>query len=730
MQTLILCNHIQKSLSPLCENSPTAALKILDKSLLEIYLETLSQQGFSEFNVVAPKRVGEILGITQKLKNRFDITLTSSALSDVEIIRHAWLGDDVLVCECDRNHLGDVQKLAKTHKMLNSQLTFLTNSTEKSPFLLSQTLSTDFSHNGVYILSKELVATIPLETKIREISELALNTPNTYLCPQNFQGFQIKTPHDFVKANKIALENVQNSPDKFFQTSDGFVNKSGRNLHGVTVIPPVFVAKNATVGSGTVLDSGTIIGENASVGEKAYLKNTFVGEGSLVGDRTSLDETVLEKGVTLQKGVCCEKMTFIGSKTFVGEDTLVKSGVKILAGKKISPCQTVCDDVNFKNDGEIHFDDNGEISDFSVKITPRLSAEIGCAVASALELDQSVCLAFHGKPHAKILANALSSGLNFCGIDAWLLPDATLGELVFAMSKTNSTVGVEISTDFKSSVRVISSGGTPLTDELERKIEDNLNFGIFRQIKQQTGELSNGQAFQKMYLNFLESLLPAQFSKLNVRVKTSDKSLADACDKIFPMRNDVNGETVTFHLNPTGEGISAYTEKSGYVFRDKLTLAVINSKLAVGQTLPLSETFPEIAEKLAEGTNGEILRYAQNIGETPRKMLSKNENLFLCDPLTLCVEIVAVMQREKLSLKGLVVALPKFYVTKRFVCVDCEKIKRLPRKISSVDNNSHAVLKPVKNGKGVNVYVDAEKMEIATSMCDEIEMMLKKIDTE
>lgn len=730
MQTLIFCDNINPHLNPLCENSPVPTLRILDKTLLELYVENLSEQGLSNFTVVAPKRVGELLTITQKLKKHFDVTLLSADLTELRVTRHAWLGDDVLVVHCDRNTPPDVKKLAKIHTDLNSPLTFYAETNAQKPFSDLQTTSTNFSPVGVYILSKELVATVPLETKMQDIFELALSTADAVACPLDDKSFQINTPSDFTLANKLALENSDKSPLKNFLSSDGFVNMSGKNLHGVTVIPPVFVGENVTVGSGTVLDSGTIIGKNSTVENGVYVKNSIVGEGCFLGEKSSLTDTVLERAVTLQKGVCCEKMTIIGSNTFVGEDTLVKKNTKISSGKKISPCQTITQNVELNNDGEIHFDDLGIISDFNAKITPELSARLGCAVASSVEIDQSVVVGYHGKNNAKIIAKTIAMGLNFCGVDAWILPNSTFGEIAYAMNKTSSPLAIEVSSDFKMSVHVFSKGGLKLSPYLESQIETNLNLGIFRFNPQNTGETSDGQAFQKMYLDFLQKSLPTQFSKLNVKIKTSDNALAVACDKIFPCRNDINGETITFHLNPQGEGISAYSEKTGYVFRDKLTLAVVKSHLASDYTVPLPETFPKIAETLTQNTHGEILRYPLDTdSKTTAKILSRAENLCLIDPLALCVKIVSILQTEKITLKKLVDSLPKFYSAKRFVCVDCKKIEGFPHQITSPDNKSHATLVRGKNNKSVTVFVDSEKMEIATSFCDEIENFLKTTTT-
>lgn len=729
MQAVIICNQKIPTLSPLFEGRTTSGCYILGKSILEHTLSQLEKSNLTDVTVVISKNGGEMLTLAEKLRETYKFRIFTSDETTPKIIRRTWQGDEMLAIECKVNHLYDIEKLRKIHKKLNSPLTASVKTHHQNPFELLRTSSTEFSYTGVYILSQELVASIPLETKIATMDELVELNPQSMGVPDQTDSFVVKTPADLLLANKTAFDNVMLYDKNATEISEGYYNKSGKFLRGVTIIPPVFVGKNTTVGRGTVLESGTILCDNVTVGEGCYLKGSVVGEGSTIGDKATLDNALLDRGVNILKGATLEKMSVIGAKTTIGNETTVKSGVKIHSGKKISPSITVCKDVDLYSDGVVLFDDEGAITDFQGFITPSFCADFGSAVASALDVGSTVTLTSNGKKSSAFLADAVTAGLCSAGVNVWKIDNATKGELSYAMEKTDSCIGIEVSVDFKTSLRVFSKGGLKIPNKLETVIEENLNFYLFRHLAADSfGEVKNGEAFSSLYLDLLSKQLPPRFSGLNVKINTSDKKNAQLADKLFCERNDVNGEKVTFHINHTDEGISAYSEKTGYIFREKLTLIALKFHLAEGLSVALPDTFPDVAEELSSELPGAVFRYStsgENTEKTAVRLASQGENLFVNDPLFLCVKIISIMQKNSLSLKKLSQDLPQFYTTKRFVATPDNVRGITHTTVKNEKENSRAVIRPVKNSKGYMIYAQSVNAETASAFCDEIEKKLK-----
>lgn len=109
-----------------------------------------------------------------------------------------------------------------------------------------------------------------------------------------------------------------------------------------------------------------------------------------------------------------------------------------------------------------------------------------------------------------------------------------------------------------------------------------------------------------------------------------------------------------------------------------------------------------------------------------REIAAHNGTLFLCDPIALMVKILSLMQKNSCSLGQLTKEIPKFYTARRFVAVSDGNGEVSHRVVKSENNEAKAIVRPVKNGKGVMIFAQALKAETASSLCDDIEMRLKK----
>lgn len=725
MQIVVLCNITNPTLTPLCEDKSTAFAPILEKSLLEFTLDSLFEYGFSEFTVVTDNNPGEILNLCENFENKYNVKVFSSDESVPKILRRAWLGDDILAVECNRNALPDINNFIKDVKLLNSPMAFSVNSSTEFPMLLNSAEMTNFSHNGVYILTKEHLATIPTDTKLSTIEELAEITAAVSMCPDPANIFEIKTPSDLFNANIEILNKLSLTKYKDFQLSDGFFNLSGKPLHGVTIIPPVFVGRNCVIGHGTVLDQGTIISNNATIGEGCYVKNSLVGTGCHIGDKSSLNVTILEKNVEIGKQTVCKNMTILGSNSKVENGTILNNA-KVKSGKKISRNLHVIKDVFEQNDGQIAFDDEGKITDFTALLTPKLACEIGLSVGSALDIGDNVCVSFNDHPTSEMLAKALSCGLQSSGINVTNLGDVTMGCLSYGMYLSKSLLGIEINSGTNNYIKIITQDGFKIPSKLELTIETNLNFNNFRYNFNNLGIVYDGNSLSLMYFTFLNKLLPVRFNGMNVKITTSDTAIAKLCDKLFNERNDLNGEILTFHLNKNSFGISAYTEKTGYVFGEKLLLFALKYYTELGENICIEDTFSNVAEQVTADLNGEIFRYSPDFGDFPPKKFVKPLTTFAKDPVLLAVTIVSILQKEETTLEKILTQLPKFYQSKRFVCFDCSENIPLSSEIFNEKTSAYAYLRPSKDKRGITIFANAVNAETATAFCDEIEERLKR----
>lgn len=765
MKTVIFCcNDLSDNMEPAARSGMTPLTTVLDKPVLSHILENLKNHGFSEATLVLPNKSGAYLKYAES--ERLPLSLKffcGEGMTDVGAVRRLWEGGDVLCIDGAYLNFFDASGLVKYHEAKNSDLTLAVKEVAKpwefsavsvgegdkllkfSEFPSAETCSTNFAYSGVYIVSEKLVAKLPPDTTetLPQLAKKACEKGGKALV-YNEKGWfhRFSKPSDVLSCNLSMLSGESGRDMSFMESSSGCFRLTKQPFRGVSVIPPVFIGKNVTVGFGTVLDSGTVLCDNVTVGRGCHIKGSALMENVRVGDGVKAEGALICRDAQLMKGVECEKMTIIGAGSAVGENTVLKSGTRVWDGKEIRGGQQLSGDVKERS-GEILFDDDGAITDYSGFVTPSVAAEIGMAAGSALEKGAAVVIGASTTSKAALaLENAVASGLSSAGAEVWRFGETTFGQSCFAMNTTGAKLGIFINAEFSTALKFFDKGGLKLPVRLERKIENALNHKRFRNVGNESfGDVTDGKALGELYAKALSDMLEPKLSGVNVSVRTTEKSLAKLADRLFYPRNDLSGETVTFHVNQEQGTLSAYTEKTGYVFWEKLVLIACEQNFALDLPAALPFTFPDAADRLALKMDGVVMRYRHSAEDDTdseaRKAASAFENLFVKDPLLLAVRVADRMSREKKSLKALAAAVPDFYSAQRFVAAKASGTEVL-HALSAEDKgegvvsgkeNARAVVRPLRNG-GIMIFANAYKAETASSLCDDIEKKIRALSSQ
>ncbi|NLZ46779.1 MAG: hypothetical protein GX896_08820, partial [Clostridiales bacterium] len=468
------------------------------------------------------------------------------------------------------------------------------------------------------------------------------------------------------------------------------------------------------------------------------------GSYSKIGDNVKLDNSIVCRNSGLSKGVECDKMTVIGAQTRIGENTIVKEKVKIWDGKRISPNITVSTDVKEYSDGEICFDEDGIFSDISGIITPMMASVFGAAAGTSLKKGESVAVGYSGVNIAsRALAKALASGVSSSGVKVWWLGNCCENQVFFSMKQAMSRLGIIVSSDYSASIKVFAEGGLPLTRQQERDMEKAINSHSYRQVNfDDFGDIQDGKSLKGLYVEQLLRILPDKFNGINIRVRTTNPEIAQIADKLFYPRNDLSGQEITVHINPDGRSCSAYTEKTGYVFHEKLVMAAAKDNFAMDYPVAVPYTFPDAINEYANKSQGTVLRYyhcpSDNSDLLSRANAVHDYNIFVRDALCLTARLGAMLSRDKKSLGRLLSDVPEFYSSQRFIAVNGSTANVL-KEIKDGDQKSkegivwktptsRAIVRPLKSGKGLMIFAEGFKAEIATLLCDDIEKKIKNID--
>ncbi len=756
MQTLIFCSTTNNTLSPMCQDNSLPLCDMPHKPYFQMVLEKLFESRIENVAVITPERSGNYLEFVENAKLPADVKLYSGGKHTMfGVARRLWEGGDMMLLDLSYFNLLEFDKMTtefysarqKPHCMVSASMVKgfknlipvkIKENNLVSDFLPgadNRNSSTDFAFTGVYILSQEFVSTLSPDTEEdteKVLKKLAKDGGLAAFC-HNSPFMRLCEPEDVKKCLDLILRGEMGVSLKEYEISTGYYSMDNKPLRGVTVVPPLFVGKNVTVGMGTVLSSGTILCRNVSVGEKCTLKNSLFMSGASCGNGVSADGSAIAEGAELMNGAECEKLSIVGASSVIGRETIVKGKARVWDGKVISPGLVVKGDVREMPDGEILFDDDGKFFDAGGFLNPVKATEIAMATAFCLDGKDSVCIcAGENTSACNAVKSAVISGFSSSGIKAWDMGSCTEGQLYYAMDITDSAIGIIVSAEFSVSLGFVSKGGLRLTSSLERKIENAVNGRKFRCLSPfEYKQPSNGEAFNELYAKEIENILEDRLSGVCVSVRTPDKTASVLADRIFSPRNDINGEQVIFHPNHSQGTLSAYTENTGYVFWEKLCLIVAKEDLAKGLDVALPETFPMAGEELARKYGGRILRYdikpCGRCDTEALRLAEDKQGLWVRDPLYLAVRITDILSRRGISLRSLAKEIPDFYCTRRFVAVDStsEELKQAVGGDYYERAGARAFVRQVKNG-GIMIYANAYDSETAAALCEDIESILKK----
>jgi mannose-1-phosphate guanylyltransferase len=177
---------------------------------------------------------------------------------------------------------------------------------------------------GVYILSPEILNTIPddqsvsIERKIfPRIAEEGL------LYGYVFDGLwtDIGKIEDFLKINKALLD---------------IYSKEERIMGKVKIKNPVAFAKGTSVGKGSSIGPYVSLGEKVSVGETVHIKDSIVFPGAAISDFVTIEGAIIGGNAIVGKGVKIKEGCVIGDHVILKDNISIAKGVSICPGKIVS----------------------------------------------------------------------------------------------------------------------------------------------------------------------------------------------------------------------------------------------------------------------------------------------------------------------------------------------------------------------------------------------------------
>ncbi|MBP1549417.1 MAG: NTP transferase domain-containing protein [Oscillospiraceae bacterium] len=724
---LILTGGEGSRLRPITDNTPAALLKICNKPLIDYTLDALRKQGYETISVAADRRSDLV---AEHLADCPDTELIFSPLpcgSCLPVARAAKDCESFLTVIFGNILFGfDLSAVEKFHAATGADVTIVTHIvdtpsdhavaavdennrvTEIIPDPARESCHSDLALTGIFILDKAIAeAAENYDRLLTDFLPKIVASGKVMSFTSDGDFYSITTPDDLFAVTKALAPNLDHEE---------------------------LIAPSAQISGGVKLSSDTVIGENVTVCRGAELHSAIISEGAFIGERVKVNGFI-GKGAKLLSGVIVENGAIVGDNSIIGEQAVVYSGIKIRSGTRLEAYSTAKSDTG-KAVLPLKITDDGICGETGSVITPQLAAIVGSAVVS---LGGKIGVAFHGGNSAECLALALSAGIAAAGGEAWLFGAASEPALCFCTEKSGLSACCYIDSGVTTKIRLFSGDGLPLSRREEKRVEQGLQGNYRTAAFNRFGKIKDVSAMTEMYVNALEKSAPEKLSEIRAVLNTSGKAVSEACEKILDKINCKDGSPIVFHINSNGRGTSAYTDKTGYVFEDKLIMICCKNLFEQGSDIALPHDFPAAVEKLAEEYSRKVYRYnicpSDNSDFYARRLALKSP--FVNDGAMLMFTVLSVLESRGVTLAEAVAELPESAVCTRFVPISKHPLKLFRKDeskrvsgdgITFSSEKGQVHIRPVKTEKGILMQAESFSMEAASELCDFYQDLISKED--
>lgn len=360
-------------------------------------------------------------------------------------------------------------------------------------------------------------------------------------------------------------------------------------------------------------------------------------------------------------------------------------------------------------------------------LSPMQAYKFGLAVGSSVN-EGKIAVGFCKNRGADIYAYLISSAISACGNDCYLIPESEMFLSSYGAEVLSAQCYIHICSESHVSVYAGGKLGSGLDSDFLSEITSRYHSNDFKTVLPHlSGKIKIVGQIKSLY----EADLSENFKNIKgirATIKTSSVLAANLFDEIIRDKNDLNAEETVFNFSLDCKKVSAYSEKTGYVFYETLLMLAAKIELEKGAEVMVPKYFPSAANKLS----GRLVR-----AKNRESLIIGKNNRFLTDSFYLVMMILDYMGKNNFSLEEALADVPRVYFSQRFIYVGDDSKEKMDKMISSkfLNENSErsndcgkARAKLDKTKRGILLFADALSFEAASSICDEIENYVKRIN--
>lgn len=746
-------------MKPVTCRTPKPLANLCGASLISYPINAIEQSGvpFSR-KIIAGGRFSRSL--KDNVPNGWEILGGDSENSELSALFSLETDEDILILAGDTVSDCDISRLAQFHRENRSELSCAlcecSDIRDKNLALLSENgeilsviekPSYYSCRTGLALCGTVIISGKALSEIISEDGQKLPECLETGLIPLFIRKkrpvFGIKCAEKFFDINTVS-DLLSCQTDMLFsgKFSEAYPQYE-RN--GVQIEYPCIIGKNVTFSEGVKIGAGSVIGDNVFMGRNARINGGFVGNGCYIGERASVSGGYICGGARLMTGASLFEGAAVGEKAVVGENAVIEPNVKIWSGREVEAETLVSSDVKYGTGKPVTIGEDGIWGDSGGSVDPQSCAVTGSALtAAAAEVRgrKRIAVGYRQNDASKALALSVMSGICAAGGEVWDMGEATAEETAFAVRKAELSAGCYVDAGVTARVSLISSDGLPLKRSEERIVEAGLNRGDYpKNGFPRFGGIRDFSSAGELYKLHISALCKAPLNGIRVRISSSDDRICKLGAELLAPVNSTNGKEIVFSISADGRKASAFSEESGYVFRERLVMIAAIKAFSEGRTVSLPCEFPKAADTLAEKYGGTVLRYGccPTDNSDDRARSAAFDFPEARDGLALALSVSDYLSREGISSKQAEKLLPQYASAARFIPID--RSSKAFRGLSDVrspqsadegimldESGSRVFIRPVKTGRGLMMYVESMSIEAASEICDFYEEKLVRED--
>ncbi len=383
----------------------------------------------------------------------------------------------------------------------------------------------------------------------------------------------------------------------------------------------------------------------------------------------------------------------------------------------------------------LHFEEDSRlIPSPSGHLTPNgaaaAGAAAGAAVGAAVGKGGRICVSHSGEQGASALAHAFASGTASSGADCIFMGCASASGAAYAAGILSCNIGCFVHTEITASLSLFSGDGLNLYRSMEKKIEKELD-RVHSLPYSHYGKTEEFDKADELYAAALSKHISEPYRGVYADIYSSSERLIRVCKKALDGKNDPGGARIAFRIGADGKKVSAYSDETGYIFRDRLIMLCCKDRFEQGEDCAVCGKAPKALEKLAAMYGRKLLSCGSctcSEEDNPSEECIKARALaakqpFMHDGAYLALTVPKILTRNGITLKEAVDALPPSAGVSRFIPVNkpselLEKLCTDNRGTLTDSDSGRVTIRPIRTGKGIMLNVESYALEAASELCD------------